>query len=70
MRHDTRRRGAALGAALLLAAGTAGAQTPLQNMQAAQQQHLLNQSAAGLAAEGRPRVAWCRPCRTCWARTR
>ncbi|MDB5372468.1 MAG: hypothetical protein JWP04_1110, partial [Belnapia sp.] len=54
MRRIARRNGAFLGAALL---GTASilalptmAQTPLQNLQAVQQQQLLNQSAAGLAA--------------------
>ena len=49
MRHDGMARPALLAAALLFGL-PAGAQTPLQNLQALQQQQLLNQSAAGLAA--------------------
>ncbi|MFC7692593.1 polysaccharide biosynthesis/export family protein [Paeniroseomonas aquatica] len=46
-------RGALLATALLLGL-PAAAQTPLQNLQALQQQQLLNQSAAGLAASRPP----------------
>ena len=44
-------------AVALLAGLPAAAQTPFQTLQASQQQQLLNQSAAGLAAQGRPGIA-------------
>ncbi len=44
-------------AVALLSGLPAAAQTPFQTLQASQQQQLLNQSAAGLAAQGRPGIA-------------